>query len=84
MGLGGLHIWHLLILLVVVVLVFGTGKLKNIGADLGNAIKGFRSAMGSPENDEDEAKRIEQDPAKRSAAQDPAQAKPTDQDKGKV
>jgi sec-independent protein translocase protein TatA len=51
MGLGGLHVWHLLILLVVVVLVFGTKKLKNVGQDLGDAVKNFRSAMASGDKD---------------------------------
>ena len=45
MGIGGVHIWNLLILLLVVILLFGTNKLRNIGADLGNAIKGFRDSM---------------------------------------
>jgi sec-independent protein translocase protein TatA len=52
MGLGGLHIWHLLILLLIIVLLFGTKKLTNIGSDLGNAIKGFRKAMGDGEKEE--------------------------------
>ena len=43
--LSGISIWQLLILLVVVALVFGTKKLGTLGSDLGNAIKGFRSAM---------------------------------------
>lgn len=41
----GFSIQHLLLTLVIVVLVFGTKRLKNVGADLGDAIKGFRSAM---------------------------------------
>lgn len=45
MGLGGLHIWHLLILLVIILLVFGTKKLKGFGEDLGGAIQGFKKAM---------------------------------------
>ena len=45
MGLGGISIWQLLIILVIVLLLFGTKRLRNIGADLGNAIKGFRGAM---------------------------------------
>ena len=49
MGLGGLHIWHLLILLLIIVLLFGTKKLTNIGSDLGNAIKGFRKAVSDDE-----------------------------------
>jgi sec-independent protein translocase protein TatA len=43
--MGAFSIWHLLILLVVVVLVFGTKKLRNIGGDLGSAVKGFKDGM---------------------------------------
>ena len=43
--MGGLSIWHWLIVLVVVVLIFGTKKLKNIGSDLGGAVKGFKEGM---------------------------------------
>ncbi|MBN8504706.1 MAG: Sec-independent protein translocase subunit TatA [Burkholderiales bacterium] len=43
--MGGLSIWHWLIVLLVVVLVFGTKKLKNIGSDLGSAVKGFKDGM---------------------------------------
>jgi sec-independent protein translocase protein TatA len=43
--MGGLSIWHWLIVLLVVVLVFGTKKLKNIGSDLGGAVKGFKDGM---------------------------------------
>ena len=43
--MGSLSIWHWLIVLVIVVLVFGTGKLKNLGKDLGGAIKGFKEGM---------------------------------------
>ena len=45
MGIGGIGIWQLLIVLVIILLVFGTKKLKNLGSDLGGAIKGFKSAM---------------------------------------
>jgi len=41
----GISIWQLLILLAVVILIFGTKKLKNVGGDLGAAIKGFKSAV---------------------------------------
>lgn len=41
----GISIWQLLILLAVVILIFGTKKLKNMGGDLGSAIKGFKSAV---------------------------------------
>jgi sec-independent protein translocase protein TatA len=45
--MGGLSIWHWLIVLLVVVLIFGTKKLRNIGADLGGAVKGFKEGMKS-------------------------------------
>lgn len=43
--MGGFSIWHWLIVLLIVVLVFGTKKLKNIGNDLGSAVKGFKDGM---------------------------------------
>jgi sec-independent protein translocase protein TatA len=43
--MGSFSIWHWLIVLLVIVLVFGTSKLKNIGKDLGGAIKGFKEGM---------------------------------------
>lgn len=49
MGLGGISLSELLIVLVIVVLIFGTKRLKSIGSDLGGAIKGFRSSMGGDE-----------------------------------
>jgi sec-independent protein translocase protein TatA len=45
MGLGGVSIWQLLILLLIIVMVFGTKKLRNMGSDLGAAVKGFRQGM---------------------------------------
>ena len=45
MGMGGISIWQLLIVLVIVLLLFGTKKLRNLGTDLGGAVKGFRSTM---------------------------------------
>lgn len=43
--MGSLSIWHWLIVLVVVVLIFGTKKLRNLGGDVGGAVKGFKDAM---------------------------------------
>ena len=43
--MGSFSIWHWLIVLVIVMLVFGTKKLRNIGADLGGAVKGFKEGM---------------------------------------
>lgn len=51
MGIGGISIWQLLIILVIILLLFGTKRLSNIGSDLGNAVKGFRKAMGDAEKD---------------------------------
>ena len=58
MGLGGISIWQLAIVLLIVVLIFGTKRLKSIGGDLGSAIKGFKKAM---DTDEDKAKVAEQE-----------------------
>ena len=43
--MGTFSIWHWLIVLLIIVLVFGTKKLKNIGSDLGGAVKGFKDGM---------------------------------------
>lgn len=67
MGLGGISIWQLLIILLIVMLVFGTKRLKGLGGDLGGAIKSFRKAMDTDsdkgktdENEsEDDPKRLE-------------------------
>lgn len=45
MGIGGISIWQLLIILVIVVLLFGTKKLRSLGGDLGSAIKNFKDSM---------------------------------------
>lgn len=48
--MGSFSIWHWLIVLVVVLLVFGTKKLRNVGSDLGGAVKGFKDAMHEGQN----------------------------------
>jgi sec-independent protein translocase protein TatA len=58
--MGSLSIWHWLIVLVVVMLIFGTKKLRNIGSDLGGAVKGFKEGMGTPAADEP-AKQVRED-----------------------
>lgn len=45
MGIGGISIWQLLIILAIVVMLFGTKRLRGLGSDLGSAIKGFRKSM---------------------------------------
>jgi sec-independent protein translocase protein TatA len=62
--MGGLSIWHWLIVLVVVLLIFGTKKLRNIGQDLGGAVKGFKEGMktseetATPAKDPDSSQKI--------------------------
>ena len=56
----GISIWQLLIVLVIVLLLFGTKRLRNLGGDLGNAIKGFKKAMNDDEKKaESEPERLE-------------------------
>ncbi|MFS8608711.1 MAG: twin-arginine translocase TatA/TatE family subunit [Gammaproteobacteria bacterium] len=61
MGLSGISIWQLLIILLIVVLIFGTKRLKTLGGDLGAALKSFRKAMESDDDKDraDDAKRLE-------------------------
>jgi len=58
MGIGGISIWQLVIILVIVLLLFGTKRLRNLGGDLGSAIKGFKKAV------KDEDKKESQDEQK--------------------
>ncbi len=69
MGLGGISIWQLLIVLAIVVLLFGTKKLRNIGGDLGSAVKSFKSAVKDGESEKFEAdpEALDQDQSSRTA-----------------
>ena len=60
--MGSFSIWHWLIVLVIVMLVFGTKKLRNIGQDLGGAVKGFKDGMKTPETPEEPKDIITQNP----------------------
>ncbi len=61
MGLGGISLWQLLIILLIVVVIFGTKRLSSLGSDLGGAVKGFRKAMSDAEAEaEDEAKKLDE------------------------
>ena len=57
--MGSFSIWHWLIVLVIVMLVFGTKKLRNIGTDLGGAVKGFKDGMKTPEGTEEPKEQIQ-------------------------
>lgn len=59
--MGSFSIWHWVIVLVVVLLIFGTKKLRNIGADLGGAVKGFKEGMRTEEDKTQHAKIEESD-----------------------
>jgi len=63
MGIGGISIWQLLIIALIIVLLFGTKKLRTMGTDLGGALKGFKKAMKDDEDDAGQkAKDAEEDP----------------------
>ncbi|QQX79748.1 Sec-independent protein translocase subunit TatA [Shewanella sp. KX20019] len=61
--MGGISIWQLLIVALIVVLLFGTKKLRSLGGDLGGAVKGFKNAMSS----EEEKKALEDSAAEKTA-----------------
>lgn len=54
MGIGGISIWQLLIILVIVVLLFGTKKIRSLGGDLGSAIKNFKDSMQEGRDEADD------------------------------
>ncbi|CAD7837327.1 MAG: Twin-arginine translocation protein TatA [Olavius algarvensis Gamma 3 endosymbiont] len=55
MGFGGISIWSLLLILAIVILLFGTKKLRNVGGDLGGAIKNFKKSVKDEEAAQDKA-----------------------------
>ena len=74
MGLDS--VWHWLIFLAIVLLLFGTKKIRNLGPDLGEAIRGFKKGLGG----DDEAKKKEQEEARRKEAEQlRADPKPADE-----
>jgi sec-independent protein translocase protein TatA len=77
--IGGISVTQLLILLVIVMLVFGTKRLRNIGSDLGSAVKGFRKGIEDEPEDKEPEKlaKAENTSAKSSAKEDIAKAKST-------
>ena len=77
MGIGGISMWQLLILLLIVVLVFGTKRLRNMGRDLGQAVKGFRKGMEDAQGEDEklEPDQITNEPAEKTAAEEKAREK---------
>ena len=86
MGFGGISIWQLLIVLAIVVLLFGTKKLRGIGGDLGSAVKSFKSAV---KDGDEESLKADPPPAldeteAETTAQKQAVEQPADADKDKT
>jgi len=92
MGLSGVSVWEIMLILLVVLLLFGTKKLRGIGSDLGTAIRDFRRAMSSepPRTGEDHAPKADPETMEDQTTQAPEQAAtsarvrhPVDQSAGK-
>lgn len=86
MGLTGISIWQLLILLAIVIVLFGTKRLRTLGSDLGSMIKGFKSSMNNddpPKPDEQKAPEPPPQPiaAQQTAATPQPATEKTDQNK---
>ncbi|PLW84249.1 twin-arginine translocase TatA/TatE family subunit [Kineobactrum sediminis] len=73
MGIGGISIWQLLIILAIVIMLFGTKRLRTIGSDLGSAVKGFRKSMGDDDSEAQKASSEEEEqPSPRNDGNDKA------------
>lgn len=68
--MGALSIWHILLFVIVVILLFGTSKLKNLGKDLGGAVKDFKKSVH--DNDEQARQQIEQERVLEGNAKQPS------------
>jgi sec-independent protein translocase protein TatA len=81
MGASGISVWQLLIVLLIVILIFGTKRMKNIGGDLGGAIKSFRKGMTEADKAKDELSEIEQeftDSSSEDTSEEPTNTKDQD------
>ncbi len=86
MGLGGISIWQLLIILAIVLLIFGTKRLKNLGGDVGGAIKGFKNAMDddAAKDKDGDQKQVEENEGAADMTQQNAQSDVSEDTKEKV
>jgi sec-independent protein translocase protein TatA len=66
-----MSIWHLVILLVVVVVIFGTGKLRNVGSDLGAAIRDFKKGLNDHDKDDARSEEVRRETAEHLRADPP-------------
>ncbi len=86
--IGNISIWQLLIVLGIIILIFGTKKLRNIGSDLGGAVKGFKKAMNEDvsskkDNADQDSQRLEKESTEDAQfnQSSPSEAKNKDKDK---
>ncbi|HSG03111.1 MAG TPA: twin-arginine translocase TatA/TatE family subunit [Marinobacterium sp.] len=82
MGFGGISIWQLVIVLGIIILLFGTKKLRNLGGDVGSAVKGFKKAM-SDDSSEQEQKKIAEDKGDAEFKKDDVVAKSSEKPESK-
>jgi sec-independent protein translocase protein TatA len=82
--MGGISIWQLLIVLVIVLLLFGTKKLRNLGTDLGGAVKGFRSTMKDGANAEESTEAEADAEASQESLAESAEEASSDKENAKV
>ncbi|GAA6205671.1 Sec-independent protein translocase subunit TatA [Thalassotalea sp. SU-HH00458] len=80
--MGGISIWQLVIIAVIVVLLFGTKKLRNLGSDLGTAVKGFKKSVTDDENTSEKNEALAD--SSNSEAKVEAEAKDKEKEKEKV
>lgn len=78
MGFGNISIWQLLIVLLIVVMIFGTKKLRSMGSDVGGAVKSFRKAMNDGDEDLTPGKLKDQRNAGEGASEKSAEKSRTD------
>lgn len=81
--MGGISIWQLLIIFAIIVLLFGTKKLRTLGSDLGSAVKGFKKAVDDKDAEQDEDKDADFEQQKmenKSESAQPSQADKRKQD----
>lgn len=80
MGFGGISIWQLVIVLGIIILLFGTKKLRNLGGDVGSAVKGFKKAMSDDSADQ---KKIESEDKDAEFKKDDVAAKTSENSESK-
>lgn len=83
MGFGGISVWQLLIILLIVLLIFGTKRLKSVGGDLGGALRSFRKAMETDDEQADTDAPDSQSPRLQSGEADAEFAEQKDKSKSK-